>query len=163
MKGLVFLIIFLAAIHFSASAQQRIEPGAMNFVVAPKPNNIIYHDTLYRGSAQFKSLFYRSRSPEIIYYYYKHQSNKIAGQVVGMAGTVATLVGISMVFSGGTNKGPGWAWLGGGFATTLVGGYLTFMGQRNLQTAVTLFNRQNHSSSLGIGVVDKNVGLVFKF
>lgn len=163
MKGLVFLIIFLAAINLSSTAQQRIEPGGMSYVVAPKLNNIIYHDTLYRGSAQFKSLFYRSRNPDLIYYYQKHQSNKVAGQVVGMAGTVATLIGISMVFSGGTNKGPGWVWLGGGFATTLMGGYLTFMGQRNLQTAVTLFNRQNHSSSLGIGVADRNVGLVFKF
>lgn len=163
MKGIFFLTTILWAVSFSSVAQQRIEPGIMNYIAAPKPNNIIYHDTLFKGSPQFAQLFYRSGNPEIIYFYEKHRSNKIIGQVMGITGTLATIFGISIISSSGSNKGTGWALLGGGFVATLTGGYLTFMGQRNLQMAVTLFNKQNHKAALGIGVAEKNAGLVFKF
>jgi hypothetical protein len=36
------------------------------------------------------------------------------------------------------------------------------MGQKNLQMAVILFNKQNHQAALGFGVADKQAGLVFK-
>ena len=162
MKGIVFLMVVLCAVSFSAGAQQRIEPNRMNYIIGPKPNNIIYHDTLFKGSTQFRELLFRTSNPELILYYQKHQSNKIAGQVIGILGTVATIVGISRVTSSGADKSAGWALLGGGFAATLAGGYLSLMGQRNLIMAVTLFNQQYNKTALGIGISGSNAGLVFK-
>ena len=163
MKGNIVLIGLLCLMFFSLNAQQKIEKNAMNYVIGVKPNNIIYHDTLFRGSAQFEQLFYRAHNQNLIDLYRKHQSNKIAGQVLGVTGTIATIFGISMITSSSSDKGTGWALLGGGFAATLTGGYLTIMGQRNLQMAVILFNRQYNGVSLGIGFSEKNAGLVFKF
>lgn len=163
MRGTVFFSLVLSAICFSSYGQQRLEPKAMNYVINPKTNNIIYNDTIYKGSAEFRQLFYRTRDPELIDLYQKHQANKIAGQIIGLTGTLATIFGISMVSSSRIDKGTGWALLGGGFAVTLTGGYLTFMGQRNLQMAVSLFNQQYHKTTLGIGISNNNAGLVFKF
>ena len=163
MKGTFFLIVILCMIGFSAFAQQRVEPKLMNYLASPKPNIIIYNDTIYKGSKQFKQLFYRTGNRDLIYFYQKHQSNKIAGQVIGLAGTLVTIFGVSRLSSSRTDKETGWVLLGGGFAATLTGGYLTFMGQRNLDMAVTLFNRQYHKASLGIGVSDNRAGLVYKF
>ena len=163
MKGIIFLIVILAAISFSSDAQQRVEPKAMNYLIGPKPNNIIYRDTIYKGSAQFRQLFYRADNPELIYFYQKHQSNKIVGQFIGLAGTLATIFGVSMVSSSRTDKGTGWALLGGGFAATLTGGYFTVMGQRNLQKAVNLFNQQHNTTAFGIVVSGSQAGFVFKF
>jgi hypothetical protein len=165
MKGIIYLIVVVCTTVFSSHAQQRIEPNLMNYIIGPKPNNIIYHDTLYKGSRQFMQLFYRTHNPELIHYYQKHQSNKIAGQVISLMGTVATIVGISRVssMSSGYDKGTSWAIVGGGFAATLTGGYLIFMGQRNLQMAVTLFNQQYNKTAWGIGVSGNHAGLVYKF
>ena len=163
MKGIIGMICLFCLMFFSVHAQQKIEKNAMNYVIGLKPNNILYHDTLFRGSAQFEQLFYRTYNQNLIDLYRKHQSNKIAGQVLGITGTLATIFGISMVTSSRADKGTGWALLGGGFATSLMGGYLTLMGQKNLQMAVILFNRQYNGVALGIGVSEKNAGLVFKF
>ncbi len=162
MKSFFLLLISLCLLGITSNAQQRIDPKGMNYVVAPKPNTIIYNDTVYKGSSQFKQLFYRTHNYELIELYQRHQSNKITGQIVGVAGTIATIFGISRLSSSNTDKGVGWALLGGGFATTLAGGYLTFMGQRNLQMAVTLFNQQNSKTALGMGVSNSQVGLVYK-
>lgn len=163
MKGIILLTVFLCAVSISLVAQQRVEPKAMNYLISSKPNNIIYNDTLYKGSLQFKQLFYRTRNPELIHFYEKHQSNKIAGQVIGIAGTLASIFGVSRISSSSTDKGVGWALLGSGFAATLAGGYLTVMDQRNLQMAVDLFNQHHNKTALGIGFSDKRAGLVFKF
>ncbi len=163
MKGIIGMMGLLCLMFFSVQAQQKIEKNAMNYVIGLKPNNIMYHDTLFRGTAQFEQLFYRAHNQDLIDLYRKHQSNKIAGQVLGVTGTLATIFGISMVTSSSADKGTGWALLGGGFAATLTGGYLTLMGQKNLQMAVILFNRQYNGASLGIGLSEKNAGLVFKF
>lgn len=162
MKGIIVLTGILCIITVSVNAQQRIERGAMNYIIGLKPNNIIYHDSLFRGRAQFEQLFYRTRNPDLMGLLQKHQSNKVAGQLMGIAGTVATIFGISMI-SSAANKGTGWLLIGGGFATTLTGGYLTVMGQKNLQMAVTLFNHQYNGASIGIGVSNNSTGLVFKW
>lgn len=135
----------------------------MNLVIAPKPNMIIYNDTVYKGINQFRELFLRMHNPELDYYCGRHQSNKIAGQALGLIGTIATIFGVSAVTSSGSNKGGGWALIGSGFAATLTGGYLTMASQRNLLTAVKLFNQQHHGASLSIGFSGEVAGLVYKF
>lgn len=162
MKRIPVLILLGCLSCFGAGAQQKIDRNNMTYLVGVKPNNIIYRDTVYSGSKQFMHLFYRTHDPELIRYYEKHQSNKITGQVLSFAGTIATVVGIGMV-SSGNNRGTGWAVLGGGFATALTGGYLIFKGQQNLLNAVVLFNHTYNRASIGIGIGDKRAGLVMKF
>lgn len=163
MKKLIVITFFLFVGMFSVQAQQRLEPGAMNYIVNPKPNMILYHDTLYRGRNQFEMLFYRTRNQDLIRLLEKHQTNKVAGQVLGVVGTLSLIFGISEVSSSTGNKSAGWVMIGSGFATTIAGGYLTLMGQKNLNLAITLFNQQQHKSALGIGIGDKQAGLVYKF
>ena len=158
------LSVFCALLIFNhLSAQQKLDPGSMNDLIATKPNNIIYNDTVFKGSAQFQQLFFREGNQTLISYYQKHMSNKISGQVLGLIGSVAMIVGIGMVTDNGSNKGTGWAVLGGGFATSLIGGYLSLMGQRNLQMAVALFNQQHQKNHLGLGVGKNGAGLVYQF
>jgi hypothetical protein len=163
MKRLLVPMILLLIGFTTATAQQRLDPKGMNYLLATKQNSIVYRDTLYSGSQQFKSLFYRTKDQEIIRYYNKHQTNKVVGSALGLVGTVATLVGIGKLTSGNPDKGSGWVWLGGGFASLLTGGYLIFMGQQNLLVAVTLFNHRHSNTSLNIGVGDGQTGLVLKF
>jgi hypothetical protein len=163
MKEIVFLTGIFLLTGLSSNAQQRIDPKGMSYLVSPKPNTIIFHDTVYSGKKQFEYLFYRTHDQELINLFEKHQSNKIAGQVLGIAGTVATIFGISKLSGSSSEKGLGWGLLGGGFAATLTGGYLTLMGQRNLLMAVTLFNQRYHLAALGVGVSNNQVGLVYKF
>ena len=163
MKGIIFLLISVCILTISSNAQQRIDPKAMNYLSASRPNNIIYNDTVYKGSRQFMQLFYRTHNDALIQLYERHQSNKITGQVLGVVGTLATIFGISMVSSDRTDKGTGWLLFGSGFAASITGGYLTSMGQRNLQMAVTLFNQQHNKTALGLGISDSHAGLVFKF
>lgn len=162
MKRIYLLLGILLTGGLQVSAQYRLEKKGMTYVVAPKPNTIIYHDSVFSGSSQFTHLFYRTRDQQLIRLVEKHQSNKIAGQVLGVTGTIATLIGISKL-SNSDNKGLGWALLGGGFGATLTGGYLILMGQRNLQMAVTLFNQKQNQASLGIGVTNRAAGLVYQF
>ena len=145
------------------NAQRRIDPKEMNYVISSKPNNIIYHDTLYSGKKQFEGLFYRTRDPQLIQLLEKHQSNKVAGQLLGFVGTIATIAGIKRLSGDNADKGAGWALIGGGLATTIAGGYFSLMGQRNLQMAVTLFNKKYHQAAIGIGFSEKNAGLVYNF
>ena len=161
MKKICILLLVVMAASKSSFAQQRIEPGLMNYIVGAKPNNIIYRDTLYKGSAQFMRLFARTRDEELMRLYRKHQSNKITGQALGLVGTVAIIVGVGQISR--DNSSVGWGLVGGGFAATLGGGYLTLMGQKNLAMAVTLFNQRYSRASIGIGVSDNAAGLVVKF
>lgn len=157
-----FIVLCISMLSISGIAQQKMEKDGMNYLIAPKPNSILYHDTLYKGSVQFKQLFYRDGNYELIQLFERHQSNKIAGQVFGISGTIATIVGLSML-SSGDNNSTAWLVFGTGFAATITGGYFTLMGQRNLQMAVTLFNQTHSKQSLGIGMSKNNVGLVYKF
>jgi hypothetical protein len=162
MKRILALIGLGCICYTGADAQQTIDRNNMTYLIGVKPNNIIYHDTLYSGSKQFMPLFYRTRDPELMLYYKRHQSNKIAGQVLGITGSIATIIGVGMVGSG-NNKEAGWIILGSGFVTALTGGYLIFKGQQNLMNAVVLFNHKYNRPSVGIGVGDRQAGLVLKF
>jgi hypothetical protein len=163
MKAILFFIPAFLVISFNAQAQQRLNPKEMSYLIMPKPNTIIFHDTVYSGKKQFESLFYRTHDEQLIRLLEKHQSNKVAGQVLGLAGTIAIIIGVGEVSGTPSNKSLGWSLIGGGFAATLTGGYLAVMGQKNLITAVTLFNQKYHLASLGIGVSQSSAGLVYKF
>lgn len=158
-KHILLLLVVLGAL--TSSAQQRLDSKGMNYIVSPKPNCIVYHDTLFSGSKQFSALFYRTHDQQLIRLLEKHQANKISGQVLGLIGTIGTIVGIGQL--SGNNKGMAWGLIGGGFAMTLTGGYLTLMGQRNLQMAVILFNQRHNQTSLGLGVANRTAGLVYQF
>lgn len=161
-RAICFFTFLFLLVSIASHAQQRLDPKAMTYLIMQKPNNIIYHDTVFTGSKQFRDLFYRTQDNELIMYYKKHQANKITGQVMGLVGTIAMVIGIRKLSDDG-QKGLGWGLIGGGFATAIAGGYLTFKGQQNLQMAVTLFNQKYHRAALGIGVADNTVGLVYKF
>ena len=158
----IFFCLLAILMMQGLSAQQRLEPGQMHYITNPKPNSILYRDTLYRGSNEFVQLFYRTRDQELIRLYEKHQSNKIAGQVLGVAGSFALIFGISRV-SSADQKTAGWALIGGGFLSTVTSGYLIVQSQRHLSNAVTLFNRRYNKASLGIGFAQQQAGLVYKF
>lgn len=158
------VFVLLGLLFFQGlSAQQRLEPGRMHYLTNPKPNSILYRDTLYRGSKEFMQLFYRTRDQQLIDLYEKHQSNKITGQVLGVVGSFALIFGISRVSSNDNQKGLGWGLIGGGFVATITSGALILQSQRQLYTAVTLFNQRHNKASLGIGLADKQAGLVYKF
>jgi hypothetical protein len=161
MLRLVFVCLFISICSF-AQAQQRLEQGQMHYIINPKPNNILYRDTLYKGSKQFMQLFYRTRDQQIIHLYLKHQSNKVAGQILGLAGSFAIIFGVRNL-SEENKKGTGWAMIGGGFASLITGGYLTLQGQRNLALAVTLFNQRHNKAVLGVGITQQQAGFVYKF
>lgn len=135
----------------------------MHYIINPKPNSIIYRDTLYRGSKEFMQLFYRNNDTQLMELYRKHQSNKISGQVLGIVGSFALIIGIGRVSSDNKDKGVGWALIGGGFVSTLTSGYLLVQSQRNLNTAVTLFNQRYNKTSLGIGISQQQAGFVYNF
>ncbi|MEO7531814.1 MAG: hypothetical protein ABIS69_10395 [Sediminibacterium sp.] len=156
-----FTFIFLL-VSISSYAQQRLNPKGMTYLIMQKPNNIVFHDTVFTGSKQFKELFYRTHDDELIMHYQKHQCNKVTGQIMSFVGTVAMIVGIRKL-SDDDQKGFGWGLIGGGFVSALTGGYLTYKGQQHLQMAVTLFNQKYHQAALGIGVSQNTAGLVYNF
>ena len=145
----------------SVHAQQKFNPKGMNYLIGPKPNNIIYHDSVFRGSNEFKHLFYRTGDAELLKLYSKHQSNKIVGQTLGVMGAIGILIGINNV--SGDTKSFGWGMIGGGLLTSIAGGYFTLSSQRNLQMAIAIFNKQYNTAALGIGLGDRSAGLVYKF
>lgn len=162
MKKIVCLA--LAAITLNCSyAQQKLNGGGMSYIGMPKPNIIIYHDSAFLGARQFLPLFQRYNDPELNMLVQKHQSNKVTGQVIGFIGAVCIAVGVAEVTMTNPNRSLGWSLVGGGFAASLFGGYLTVMGQRNLAAAVNLFNQRHNHASLNIGVGRQQAGLVYKF
>lgn len=156
-SALAVFFISVSSIH----AQRMLEKGGMTYFIGAKPNVIIYHDTIFNGVKEFRSLFYRHHDMELTQLLDRHQSNKISGNILGVVGTVATIIGIGQISR--ENKGVGWALTGGGIAATLTSGYLLLMGQRNLATAVTLFNQRYRSTSLNLGISGNGAGLVYKF
>lgn len=161
MKKTGLLTGLLLAFAFSCTAQQRLNKNGMTYLVGPKLNNIVYNDSVFRGSNEFKHLFFRTGNSQLIGYYEKHQANKIAAQVCGFAGALGILIGINQL--SGSDKGLGWALIGGGFAASVTGGYFTMTSQKHLLMAVTLFNKQYNRSSAGIGVGQQSAGLVYNF
>ncbi|MBS1627023.1 MAG: hypothetical protein JSR09_08000 [Bacteroidetes bacterium] len=163
MKHILSILIVVFIISIGAKAQQRLDPQQMSFVPTQKPNSIYYNDTLYKGSKEFQYLFYRTLNKDIIALYNKHQSNKIWGNVLTTLGTLATTTGVIMATSKNGDKTAGWIILGGGLACTATGGYLILQGQVNLIKAVSLFNYKYAKTQVGIGVGNKQAGLIVNF
>lgn len=142
-------------------AQQALPKGKMSYTAMTKPNNIVFNDSIFKGSVQFKQLFYRMGNPEIIHSFQKHQSNKITGQALNFVGAITLISGIS--YLSGNTKGLGWTLIGTGFAASIAGGYFTFVGQNHLLNAVDLYNEQNKKSTVSLGFGPQSAGLVYKF
>ncbi|MDE3237228.1 MAG: hypothetical protein KGO81_14865 [Bacteroidota bacterium] len=155
----VFLLLFP---FFVGNAQHRIDPSRMNYLFSPKPNSIIYRDTLYKGSQEFKVLFLRTMDDDLIRLYDKHQSNKIWGTILNFAGAIGIVTGIKLAGDANT-KTAGWITTGTSFLSTIAGAYLTTSSQRNLALAVALFNQRHNKVSAGIGFSPNGVGLAFNF
>ncbi|MFN3300402.1 MAG: hypothetical protein ACK41Z_09420, partial [Sediminibacterium sp.] len=153
---IVLLSIFMVQLLI---AQQALPKGKMSYTAMTKPNNIIFNDSIFKGSIQFKQLFYRTGNPEIIQSFQKHQSNKITGQVLNFVGAITLISGIS--YLSGNTKGLGWTLIGSGFAASIAGGYFTFVGQNHLLNAVDLFNQQYKKSTVSLGLGPQSAGLVY--
>lgn len=160
MRKLFFCLTMLFLL-LQANAQQALPAGKMSYTIMTKPNNIIYNDTIFKGSVQFKHLFYRTGNPQLIQSYQLHQSNKITGQVLNFAGAIALIAGISNL--SGSTKGLGWSLIGSGFLASIAGGYFAFKSQQHLMTAVDMFNQQYKKSTVSLGLGQQSVGVVYKF
>ena len=155
--GIILLLSWMICFATNVSAQQKVDPSKMNYIVSPKPNTILYNDTVYRGSNQFKPLFYRTHDNVLIYHYEKHQSNKVWGNVLGVAGMVATITGVVSLTGTqdpNTHKNTTTAWVttGSGLLCSILGGYLLMEGQKHLFIAVQLFNQNNGKTKVNASV-----------
>ena len=158
---LVFIGLLLLA--SSPFAQQPYNPKQMVFVPTNKPNTIIYNDTIYTGSKQFKTLFLRTGDKDLNQLYHQHQSNKIVGGIIGTLGSLAMIIGVSQATSSSDNKTGGWIAAGGGLVATITGGYLVLISQQKIALATALFNKRYTKTTASIGFTDNGVGLVVKF
>ena len=161
-----YLVVFMGLIMTvsSINAQQHYDVKKMVYVQSNKPNTIIYNDTIYKGSSQYKTLFYRTGDKDLMKLYQQHQNNKIAGGIIGTLGSIALFVGVANASSSNTNnKTPGWIAAGSGLVATIAGGYLVLIGQQKIAIATELFNRRYAKTTAGIGFTGNRLGLVVKF
>lgn len=161
MKKIRLLLLFIFSIKMSTHAQQKLNRSGMTYIVSTKPNNIVFHDSIFKGSNEFKHLFFRTGDANLIGLYTKHQTNKIVGQFASFVGAFGIIFGVNHVSS--SNKALGWTLIGSGFLSAAAGGYFTMASQKNLIMAITLFNQKNSQSSIGIGASNQTIGLVYKF
>jgi hypothetical protein len=157
------MFMLLVLLSSSTYAQQQYNTKQMVFVPTNKPNTIIYNDTIYKGSKQFKTLFLRTGDKDLAKLYQQHQSNKIAGGIIGTLGSVAMIIGVSQATSSSNNKTGGWIAVGSGLAATIVGGYLVLIGQQKIAIATEFFNRRYATTTAGIGFTGNGIGLVVTF
>jgi len=157
-KQLLCLVItFVCAMQ---AMGQGFNPRKMTYFNTTKPNTIIYNDTLYSGSKQFKALFLRTDDKELIRLYHKHQSNKVWGNIIGTTGAVAIGFGVGLT---GNNKTAGWITAGAGFVTLVSGAWLITCGQRDLLYATQLFNARYTKTTIRAGFTGNGVALVANF
>ncbi len=158
------IVLLLLGTVTCVEAQMKIDPSKMNYLLNTKTNNILYRDTVYRGSREFRMLFERTGDQDIIRLYKRHQTSKIMSQVLTFAGTFAIAFGVAEISAGNNDqKTQGWLLTAGGFVTATYAGYLMLKSQQQLLQAVTVFNARHNTASLGIGVSQHRLGLVYKF
>ncbi len=163
MKQIAFLLL---SIFFAKmlSAQQPYNHNKMVFAATNKPNTIIYNDTIYKGSTQFKNLLLRTGDADLAMLFQQHQSNKVTGNVLSLIGSLGIGFGVGMATSNNDNKGTGWAIAGGGFVTSILGGYLIVVGQQKIIAATELFNKRYATkATAGVGFTNNGAGIVVKF
>lgn len=161
MKKLIISLMLFCCFIINAQAQQPLPAGKMSYTIMTKPNNIIYNDSIFKGSNQFKHLFFRTGNPELIQLYQLHQSNKIAGQAFNFMGAIALVAGISNL--SGNTKGLGWGLIGSGFLASVAGGYFALKSQQHLMSAVEMFNQRYKKSTVSLGLGQQSLGVVYKF
>ena len=161
---LLCLIILIVSFK-NGTAQVKVDHRQMNYIFNPKPNSILYNDTLYKGSREFSSLFYRTHDPLLIHFYEKHQSNKIWGNIASIIGSLATAGGIIIISSANSSQAHtnGWILLGAGVSSSITGTFLILQGQRNLAMAVEIFNQKYGRTTAGIGISGNRAGFVINF
>lgn len=167
MKAIFKLACYFLAIIISinkVNGQQRLEPKKMTYVNTLRPNSIIYNDTIYNGSAQFKALFLRTDDKELVDLYRKHQSYKIWGNIVGVMGSAALGVGVVLASDKDRNHTAGWITAGAGLVGAITGSYMIMLGQKELLRATALFNKKYGSKPVAaIGMTDNGLGLTVNF
>lgn len=156
--GLIALFFCLLCQY--SHAQLKLESKGITQLTGAMPNNLVYNDSIFRGSKEFKHLFLRTGNSKMIALYKQHQTNKIIGQLVSILGAVTMVTGVNQLSE---NKGLGWGLIGGGFITGTIGGSFTGLSQKKLRMAICLFNQQYGSTSLGLGAGSKSAGLVYNF
>ncbi len=146
------------------SAQQKVFPNKMNFIATPKPNSIIYNDTIYNGSRAYKALFLRTKDPQIIEAYKFHQTDKIWGSVLGTTGSIVLSLGVVYASSYHPNisRGTGWIMAGTGMIAAITGGYLINRANTDLLIATYLFNKRYALPNTSIGVSNNGLSVVVK-
>jgi hypothetical protein len=152
--SLVFSILAMGAV-----AQQPLQPKKANLLILNKPYQIVYKDTLYKGAREMQSLFYKTHDADIINLFHKHQSNKIAGNILNTAGGLMLTFGI--IYATGTGnsnqKTTGWIVAGSGFVGSIVGTLLISKANQHIMNATSIFN--NKYATAGLGFTNNGVGL----
>ena len=144
------------------SAQQKVLQGQMNFIATPKPNSIIFNDTLYNGSHAFRKLFLQTNDAQIIEAYKFHQTDKIWGNVLATTGSIALSLGVVYASSNHPNvsRNTGWVMACTGMVAAITGGYLINLGNTDLQIATYLFNKRYSKPKTVIGISNNGLSLV---
>jgi len=168
-KGILGTIL-LMSILFSgvySYSQQRMEPGKMIYIYTNHPYCILYNDTLYSGSKEFRKLFYKTGNKPLIDLYKLHQSCKIWGNGIIYVGTIASIWGFTAISNKSSNTSQrtlGWVGLLGGIGCDIGGEVLIMNGQKALATAVHLFNiKYSKKTSVNLGVGYRAAGLVINW
>ncbi len=161
MKVCKFLLFFILLISSkNLMAQERVDHQKMNYLINPKQNSILYNDTLYKGSNQFRVLFLSSGDKDLIKLYHQHQAAKISGNIIFTAGT------LGIIFASANNNissGTKWGVIGGGAFCMILGTFNLLKGQMAMYKAVTLFNKKHNKTTVGFDVTGNNAGLVVNF
>ncbi len=160
------LIAFLFCYADMCMAQQKLEPGKMSYIYTSHPYCILYKDTIYAGSREFRKLFYRTGNQPLIDLYKLHQKCKIWGNGITYVGTIASIWGIATISdktSSSSQRTLGWVSLIGGVGCDIGGTILIMNGQKALATAVHLFNLKYAKATVGIGVGAQEAGLVMNW
>ena len=166
----IFRIILLISILLCGKhsfSQQRMEPGKMSYIYTNHPYCILYNDTLYSGSKEFRKLFYRTGNMPLVDLYKLHQSCKVWGNGIVYLGTIASIWGVATLSNKTTSSSQrtlGWISLLGGVGCDIGGEILILNGQKALATAVHLFNmKYSKKASVNLGVGDRAAGLVINW
>ncbi|OIQ97513.1 hypothetical protein GALL_205230 [mine drainage metagenome] len=158
--GKFLLVLVLLIGTKTLVAQERVDHQKMNYLFNPKQNSILYNDTLYKGSNQFKALFLSSDDKDLIRLYHQHQTAKIVGNISFTVGT------LGIVFASSNNSissGTKWGVIGGGVFCMIAGTLNIVRAQSAMQKAVYLFNKKHSKATVDIDVSGNNAGLVVNF
>ena len=88
-----FLLQCFLLLGLCSHAQQPLPQKQMTYLSTAKPNSIFYNDTFYNGSREYRKLFYRTKDPQLIHLYKKHQFDKIVGFALNTTGIISLTAG----------------------------------------------------------------------